>query len=378
MKTIPCTFMRGGACKGVIFHRSDLPEDVSKWDNIFIQVMGSPDPKQVDGLGGGTSSNNKVVVVSPSEREGIDVDYTTVQVIPDKPQADYKSNCGNMTSTVGPFAVDEGLVEVNEPFTIVKAFNTNTEKVVELKVPVENGKAATKGTYKFAGVLGTAPELSLTFKDPARTVTGKLLPTGNKIDTLEIPDYGPIEMTIIDVASPLVIIRAKDIGLKGKELPGQLNNNNEFIELIRKIRGVASQRIGLVDNWEDVESVTPALPKVAFFSEAQDYVSLESETVSKEEMDFCTRIVSLQKVHNAYVFTGAIAMAVAANLKGSILNNFLTEKDLSKLVRIGHPSGIMPVSLDILNEGDTFEVKGVTLKSTARKIMKGVVYVDDF
>ncbi|HOA81802.1 MAG TPA: PrpF domain-containing protein, partial [Defluviitaleaceae bacterium] len=117
MKEIPCTFMRGGACKGVIFHRSDLPKDVKKWDDIFIQVMGSPDPKQVDGLGGGTSSNNKVVIVSPSKKEGIDVEYTTVQVIPDKPQADYKSNCGNMTSTVGPFAVDEGLVEISEPFT---------------------------------------------------------------------------------------------------------------------------------------------------------------------------------------------------------------------------------------------------------------------
>jgi 2-methylaconitate cis-trans-isomerase PrpF len=378
MKEIPCTFMRGGACKGVIFHRSDLPKDVKKWDDIFIQVMGSPDPKQVDGLGGGTSSNNKVVIVSPSEKEGIDVEYTTVQVIPDKPQADYKSNCGNMTSTVGPFAVDEGLVEISEPFTYVKAFNTNTEKVVEIKVPVENGRAAAKGTYKFAGVLGTAAELALTFKDPSGTVTGKLLPTGNNVDTLDIPGYGPIEMTIIDVASPLVIIRAKDIGLKGTELPGELNNRRELLELIRKIRGVASQRNGLVDNWEDAEAQTPSMPKVAFFSEAQDYLSMESKTVYRSEMDFCSRIISIQKVHNAYVFTGAIAMAVAANLKGSILNDILSDKDLTKLVRIGHPSGVMPVSLDIKNDCDTFEVEGVTLKSTARKIMKGVVYVNDY
>lgn len=377
MKKIPCTFMRGGACKGVIFHRSDLPEDVKKWDNIFIQIMGSPDPKQVDGLGGGTSSNNKVVIVSPSEQKGIDVEYTIAQVIPDKPQVDYKSNCGNMTSTVGPFAIDEGLVEIFEPFTYVKAFNTNTEKVVEIKVPVENGRAATKGTYKFAGVLGTAAELSLTFENPSGTATGKLLPTGNRIDTLEIPDYGPIEMTIIDVASPLVIIRAKDIGLKGTELPGELNNRNELLELIRKIRGTASQRIGLVNNWEDAEAQTPSLPKVAFFSEAQDYVSMESKTVYKAEMDFCSRIISIQKTHNAYVFTGAIAMAVAANLKGSILNDILLDKDLGKLVRIGHPSGIMPVSPDIEIDGGTFEVKGVTLQSTARKIMKGIVYVND-
>lgn len=198
MKRIPSVFMRGGACKGSIFHLRDLPEDKAKWDDIFLQVMGSPDPKQVDGLGGGISSNNKILIINPSQKEGIDIEYTVGQVVPHKPQVDYQSNCENMTTVVGPFAIDEGLVKAVEPYTYLKLLNLNTEKIIEVKVPVENGKFATKGNYKFAGVLGTAAEIHLTFKNPEGSVTGKLLPTDNEIDVLEIPDYGSIEATIID------------------------------------------------------------------------------------------------------------------------------------------------------------------------------------
>lgn len=376
MREIPCVFMRGGVCKGAVFHERDLPPDQEERDRIFIQVIGAPDPKQADGLGCGVSSNNKIVIISPSKREGIDIDYTTAQVVPGKRQVDYQGACGNMTSAVGSFAIDEGLVKAVEPFTHLRLFNINTEKIIEVKVPVKDGQAVYQGGFHFDGIPGTAAPIPLTFKHPAGSIGKGLLPTGKAIDTLDIPGHGPFEATIIDAATPLVVVRAEDLGLKGTELPAEFNNLKETIELIRKIRGLAAVKIGLVDNWEEAEEKSPGSPKISFFSAAEDYKTMDGNLVSKSEIDFCSRVISLQKMHTAYVFVSAIAMAVAANLPGSILQKSLTGKDVSKLVRMGHPSGVMPMGVELNDPGKSFEAVGVTLTSTTRKIMKGHVFVD--
>ena len=206
MRKFKTVFMRGGTSKGCMFLKEDLPEDRNQWDEIFLQVMGNPDPKQIDGLGGTVSSNNKIVIVWKSDKENVDVEYLVGQVIVGKSQVDYKSNCGNMTAAVGPFAVEEKLVEVIEPITTVRMFNCNTGKLINVTVPCKDGTFAEDGDCEIAGVDGTAAELKVNFLNPAGAKTGKLLPTGNQIDVLDIEGLGKIEATIFDVSNPMVLV----------------------------------------------------------------------------------------------------------------------------------------------------------------------------
>lgn len=240
MRKFKTVFMRGGTSKGCMFLKEDLPENREEWDSIFLQTMGSPDPKQIDGMGGTVSSNNKIVVVWKSEEPGIDVEYLVGQVIVGKEQVDYKSNCGNMTAAVGPFAVEAGLVPVVEPITTVHLLNRNTDKYIDVTVPCENGTFAQDGDCHIAGVDGTAAELKVKFLNPAGAKTGKLLPTGNVLDVLDIPGFGKIEATILDVSNPMVLVRAEDVSATGMELPEEVNANEKLCEVLEKIRGTAA------------------------------------------------------------------------------------------------------------------------------------------
>ena len=209
--------------------------------------MGDPDPKQIDGLGGTVSSNNKIVIVWKSKEPGVDVEYLVGQVIVGKSQVDYKSNCGNMTAAVGPYAVEEGMVDIVEPITTVRMLNRNADKYINVTVPIdpETKTFAQEGDCAIAGVDGTAAELKVNFLNPAGAKTGKLLPTGNPKDVLDIPGFGPIEATILDVSNPMVLVRAEDIGLTGRELPEEVNSNKAASEILEKIRGAACCKIGL-------------------------------------------------------------------------------------------------------------------------------------
>ena len=245
-----------------------LPEDRKEWDNIFLQCMGDPDPKQIDGLGGTVSSNNKIVIVWKSKEPGVDVEYLVGQVIVGKSQVDYKSNCGNMTAAVGPYAVEEGMVDIVEPITTVRMLNRNTDKYINVTVPIdpETKTFAQEGDCAIAGVDGTAAELKVNFLNPAGAKTGKLLPTGNPKDVLDIPGFGPIEATILDVSNPMVLVRAEDIGLTGRELPEEVNSNKAASEILEKIRGAACCKMGFAKDLEDATSNSPAVPKVGFFT----------------------------------------------------------------------------------------------------------------
>ncbi len=301
--------------------------------------MGDPDPKQIDGLGGTVSSNNKIVIVWKSEEPGVDVEYLVGQVIVGKSQVDYKSNCGNMTAAVGPYAVEEGMVDIVEPITTVRMLNRNTDKYINVTVPIdpETKSFAQEGDCAIAGVDGTAAELKVNFLNPAGAKTGKLLPTGNPKDVLDIPGFGPIEATILDVSNPMVLVRAEDIGLTGRELPEEINNNKAASGLLEKIRGVACCKMGFAKDLEDATSNSPAVPKVGFFTKPQSYVDIAGQQVNAEDMDVCARVISVFKCHKACPLTSASSISVAAFLKGSLLYEELGKPEEGKTnVRIGH------------------------------------------
>ena len=246
MRKFPVVYMRGGTSKGIMFLEKDLPGR-EEWDDIFVQCMGSPDPKQIDGVGGCVSSNNKIVVVRPSERPGVDVDYIVGQSIVGQSKIDYKSNCGNMTAATAPYAVEMGLVEnLTEPVTTVHMFNLNTNKYIDVDVPVKDGQFNNEGDCAIAGIDGTAGELRVNFLNPAGSKTGMLFPTGNVQDVLEIPELGEIRCTILDVSNPIVLVRAEDLGASGTELPAAVDSDKKLaaahffigVELVKQLASV--------------------------------------------------------------------------------------------------------------------------------------------
>lgn len=375
MRKFKTVFMRGGTSKGCMFLKEDLPENRDEWDSIFLQVMGSPDPKQIDGMGGTVSSNNKIVVVWKSEEPGIDVEYLVGQVIVGKEQVDYKSNCGNMTAAVGPFAVEAGLVKAVEPITTVHLLNRNTDKYIDVTVPCENGTFAEDGDCHIAGVDGTAAELKVKFLNPAGAKTGKLLPTGNVTDVLDIPDFGKIEASILDVSNPMVLVRAEDIQATGKELPEEVNANEKLCEVLEKIRGTAACMMGFAKDLKDATDNSPAVPKVGFVTTPKSYTKIGGTQVNAEDMDICARVISVFKCHKACPLTSASSIAVAAAFEGSVVNKLISPQASTENVRIGHPSGIMTMCPEIeINQTD-IKVPAVAVQRTARRIMDGMVYI---
>ncbi|MEA5096839.1 MAG: PrpF domain-containing protein [Sedimentibacter saalensis] len=374
MQKYPCVYMRGGTSKAVIFHEKDLPEDKSLWDNIFLKVMGTPDVKQIDGMGGTVSSTSKIAIVSPSDREDADVNYTFKQVDIIIPRVDGSANCGNISSAIGPFAIDEGLVEAVEPITVVRVLNTNTNKIIEEHVRVKDKRAMVHGNEVIKGVPGTGSRIDMYFEQPGGAVTGKLFPTGNKKDIFDVPDFGNIEVTVIDCSNPIVFIRARDLKIKGTELV-ELNNNKEVMEYIERIRCIAAEKCGFVDKWEQARTMSTSVPKVSIVSIPQDYEDMDGNNIKASEMDLCCRAVSVGKLHKAYPMTVAVGTGAAAKISGTIVNEIAClSKNYSKdIIVLGHSSGTTEV--DMKMNGEEVLKGGVT--RTARRIMDGYVYVRD-
>ena len=371
MKKYPCVYMRGGTSKAVIFHEKDLPEDQSKWDDLFLKVMGSPDVKQIDGMGGTVSSTSTIAIIAPAnDRDDVDVYYTFRQVDIKIANVDKKANCGNISSAVGPFAIDEGLVPAVEPITVVRVLNTNTNKIIEEHVRVEDGRAMVYGDEAIKGVPGTGSRIDMYFMDPGGAATGKLFPTGNRRDVFDVPDYGPIEVSVVDCSATIVCIRAADLGIKGTELV-ELNNNADVMEHIERVRCMAAQKCGFVENWEDARTKSTSLPKVCIFSAPQDYVDMDGNTVPADTMDLCVRAISVGALHKAYPMTVTVGTGAASLLDGTIINELLAPKQGQTTVRLGHASGV--TNVDVVIEGDKVIKGGVT--RTARRIMDGYVYV---
>ncbi len=372
MKKYPCVYMRGGTSKAVFFHEKDLPEDKSLWDEIFLKVMGTPDVKQIDGMGGTVSSTSKIAIIAPSDKPGVDVEYTFRQVDIVIPRVDGSANCGNISSAVGPFAIDEGLVPAVEPITVVRVLNTNTNKIIEEHVRVEDGHAMVHGDEVIQGVPGTGSRIDMYFEDPAGSKTGKLFPTGQKKEVFDVPGYGPAEVTVLDCSNPMVFIKASDLGIKGTELT-ELNQNKDVMEHIERIRGMAAVKCGFVENWEDARTKSTSAPKVSIVSAPQDYINMDGNEVKADTMDLCCRAISVGALHKAYPMTVAVGTGAAARIPGTIVNEIVKAAPNQDIIRLGHASGVTEV--DVKMDGEKVIKGGVT--RTARRIMDGWVYVRD-
>lgn len=372
---LPVMLMRGGTSKGVYILEDDLPKNHEEWEPILLRLMGSPDKKQIDGLGGSQSVTSKVAIVKKSSRADADVDYTFAQVSVDKPLVSYKGNCGNISSGVGPFAIERGLVEAKEGTTSVRIFNTNTNKVIIADVRTKNGSVEYDGSFAIAGVPGTSSPVRLKFVEPSGTFGKGLLPTGNAVDVLDVPGFGQVEVSIVDAANPLVFVKAKDLGLTGRELPDELNASQEKLELLESVRGLAAVKLGLIEDYTRSAWDTPGIPKMTFVAEAETYVTADGKEIPKESMDLLSRMMSMQKTHPSYAMTGAMCTAAAAVVPGSVVNQVLREGADTQYIRIGHPSGILECGVDYQENSAVPYIEDTFGFRTANLLMEGTAHI---
>lgn len=370
-KRIPLVIMRGGTSKGIYIKENDLPTDKAERDALILRIFGSPDVRQIDGLAGADPLTSKLAIIGPSSRPDADVDYTFAQVSINDSVVDYHGNCGNISSGVGPFAIDESIVKAVEPVTTVRIYNTNTDKMLYADVQVKDGKARVKGDASIAGVPGTGAPVIMDFAATAGAATGKVLPTGNVVDKIST-SKGDIEVSIVDVANPCIFVRAKDVNMKGTETPSVIDGNKDLLAYLEEIRSKCCAMIGMADTPEDATKHSPAFPMIAFVTEAQDYEDFTTgNTIKKDEVDFVSRLMFMQVLHKTYAGTATACTGAAAKIKGTIVNQVIPHIDSIDTIRIGHPGGVIPVVAAV--DGTT--VKKAGLVRTARRIMEGYAMV---
>ena len=349
---IPVIFMRGGTSRGPFFKAADLPQDTAERDRVLLAAMGSPDPRQIDGLGGADTLTSKVAIVSKSTRPGIDVDYLFAQVDIGKPIVDTAPSCGNMLAGVAPFAIETGMIPAKDGETYVMIYNVNTEARIEAVVQTPGRKVQYAGNARIDGVPGTAAPIILNFMDVVGAVSGKMLPTGNVRDVID-----GIDVTCIDVAMPMIMMRAKDFGLTGYEGRAEINANKALFAKIEPIRLEAGRRMGFGDVSDKV------IPKVGLLSPPRDGGTIAS------------RYLTPHALHAAHAVTGAVCVATACALEGTIAYELATPDNSNpRTIWIEHPSGMVDVLLQTKGKGPDMEVVAGTLR-TARPIMKGEVLV---
>ena len=374
-KWIKATYYRGGTSKGVFFQKKDLPtSNQNKLNELFLKVIGSPDTnqRQLNGMGGGVSSVSKCVIISPSERDDADIDYNFIQIAIDKPIAEWNNNCGNLSGAVGPYAVQEGIVKPKEGENLVRIYQVNTDKIIHSTFQVKDGKPLIEGDYSIAGVHGAGSKVRLDYIEPGGSGTGKLLPTGNVIDEIEIKDYGKIKVSIVDAATPLVYLLAEDIGLKGTETPDELDAKTDKMNLIQKIRRKSAHIIGLSNSENEAPMNTP---RIGIVTSPKDFVSLDKTKISFNDQDITTRMFSMEKTHKAIMGTAGVNIGVAAAIDGTIPNKVKRKNSNPLELRAGNPSGIMTAGAIIENKDGKPFAKSAIFFRTFRPLMRGEVLV---
>jgi hypothetical protein len=377
-RRVRAVFVRGGTSRALVFHHADLPADPAERDAIFLAALGSPDPtgRQLDGLGGGVSSLSKVAIVGPSTHPGADVDYTFGQVDVTRPLVDYAGNCGNISSAIGPFALDEGLVPLREPETVVRIHNTNTRKLILARVPVQGGEAAVTGDFALAGVPGTGARIALDFVDPGGAVTGRLLPAARPAGALALPGGESVRASLVDATNPVVFVRAEDLGLAGTEMPADLDGRPALMARLEAIRAAAAVCMGLAASPAEATARLPAVPKVAVVAPAVAFRTLAGATVPASACDVVARVVSMGKVHRAFALTAAMCLAVAVHVPGTVCQEAAGRLPAGADVRVGHPSGVLAVAATVTAApGGRPVAERVTVYRTARRLMEGYVRV---
>jgi 2-methylaconitate cis-trans-isomerase PrpF len=371
---VPCVFMRGGTSRGAYLRADDLPSESAARDELILAIYGSPDVRQIDGLGGADSLTSKVAIIGPSARPDADVDYTFGQVGITTSEIDYKPNCGNISSGVGPYAIQQGLVAAVEPLTHVRIYNTNTKKVIVADVPVRDGVVEVEGDCRIDGVPGSGARILLDFLDSGGSATGKLLPTGRPRDVLEV-DGQRYTASLVDAGNAYVFLRAEELGLDGTELVDRVNNDRALLDKIESIRGAAAELYGFVADRKDALRLSPNLPKIAFVAPPQEYRTASGRVIRANEIDLLGRGFSAQILHKAYAVTGAICTGAASKAPGTVVNEVCSAPADQLTVRIGHPAGIFSLEMRVEEQNGELVLTRAALERTARRIMDGFVYV---
>ncbi len=375
---IRAVFMRGGTSKAVVFRQQDLPEDRSQWDAIFLAVMGSPDAnaRQLDGMGGGISSLSKVCVVGPPSHPEADIDFTFAQVLVREARVDYQSNCGNMSSAMGPFAVDESLVDASGAQARVVIHNTNTRKLVCATFPLDDGATAVDGPLEIPGVAGSGAPVRLEFRDPGGAGSGKLLPSGNVLDVLDVAGVGRVEASLVDAANACVFIEAARAGITGAESPAELDDRSELMETLEAIRCTAGVAMGLGDSVDEVRHGSPSNPKIGLVAAPRDAVDLRGQAIAAEAGDLTARMISMGNTHRALPLTGALCLGVAAHIDGTLVHRHARgARDKGSDVRILQPSGVSIVGADVHQDDDGWHARLASVYRTQRRLFEGHVLV---
>lgn len=381
---IPATYMRGGTSKGVFFRLEDLPAVAqvpgSARDALLLRVIGSPDPygKQIDGLGNGTSSTSKTVILSKSRQPGHDVDYLFGQVSIDKPFVDWSGNCGNLTAAVGPFAIRNQLVDPSRVpangMATIRIWQVNIGKTIVAHVPVTNGEVQETGDFELDGVTFPAAEIQIEFMDPAAEEEGgegAMFPTGNLIDTLNVPGVGALSATMINAGIPTIFIDAQAIGFTGCELQDQINNDSKTLAMFETIRAHGAMRMGLIKDLSEA-ATRQHTPKVAFVAPPKTYIASSGKTIEGQEIDLLVRALSMGKLHHAMMGTASVAIGTAAAIPGTLVYRAAGDQPRSA-VRFGHPSGTLRVGAEAEEIGGQWVVKKVMMSRSARILMEGWV-----
>lgn len=378
-KRIPTVLMRGGTSKGLFFHDNHLPADPTIRQQVLLAAFGSPDPnrRQIDGVGGGVSTTSKAAIISPSASPDYDVVYNFAQVSIDRPIVDFKSNCGNISSAVGPFAVDEGLVKAVEPVTRVRIHQLNTDKLITAEVPVKNGRFDETGDYAIAGVPRAHAKITLRFADPGGALTGQLFPTGNRQDLITLPEFGEVAITILDAANPVTLVRAEAIGLSGIEID-EIDASERLCTILETIRCKAAVLIGLAASEDEATQRSQAVPKVAFVARPQPYTATGGQAVAAKDVDIVGRIMSMGTLHRSYAVSGGIATAGAATIPETVAYDLLpANARQQEMLRIGHPGGVIEVGAVVETAGDRCVYREAVIGRTARRLMEGYVLVPE-
>lgn len=371
---IRCSVLRGGTSRGVFFRAEDLPAERSAIEPILMSVMGSPDIRQINGIGGATSQTSKVAIIGPPSRPDAHLDYTFAQVAVAQPVVDWGGNCGNISSAVGPYAINSGIVPAASDVTTVRIHNTNTKKIIVAQVPTIAGRAATIGDCAIPGVPGTGARIELDFVEPCGSVTGVLLPTGKAQELITIADGQSYRVSVVDAANPVVFLLASELGLTGTETPQQIEVNTKVTSILEEVRGIVAERLGVVASAADATAKSPGLPKVGFVAPPSDHHTTTGDQVLAGQADLVGRLMSMQTAHRTYMLTGAVCTAAAAVTDGTVVHEVakgLATDGQRRKVRIAHPYGVMNAITTIDDE----VIASVAVERTARAIMDGRVHV---
>lgn len=373
---IRCTIFRCGTSKGIFLKRNDLPKDPGLRDRVILAVFGSPDIRQIDGLGGADLLTSKVAMIGAPTRPDADIDYTFGQVGILRPKVDYSGICGNLCSGAGPYAIYHGLVDIKEPTTFVKIHVTNYNRILKAEIPVKDGELSVEGDHKIDGVPGTGARINLDFSDFGGGVTNKLLPTGNVKDILKVEGIGDVMVSLVDAGNPVVFVHAETMGLQGMETPFEIDGDPNLLDRLERIRSVAAQKFGFVKDWRDATRDSDFNPFIALVNSPKTYTDYTTnETVEANSFNILSRLLFNQKMHKAYPISGTICTGTAARIPGTIVNDLLKEsKEKTDEVRIGHPAGIISIDVEVsMKDGKPFLKRAATSR-TARIMMDGHVF----